>query len=286
MPQKPQLHAHIAGFGPVMLCLHGHPGSGRSMSVFSQYFSDRFHTIAPDLRGYGRSQTKQSFSIEQHLADLVDLLDQQQAEQTIVLGWSLGGIFAMELALRYPERVRGLILIATAARPWGDHPPIRFQDNLMTGIAGVLNLIKPGWQWNIDTFGRRSLFRYLIQQHQPEVYRFLARDAVYAYLRTSRLATQALNQAIQQGYNRVPDLPKIQCPALMLVGERDRHIHPVASRETAEALPSCEWECFPETAHLLPWEIPDRLHARINQWLATYCETMSLGQSESGSYHR
>jgi pimeloyl-ACP methyl ester carboxylesterase len=244
------------------------------MGVFTQHLVGRFTTIAPDLRGYGRSQVKPPFAIEQHLTDLVALLDRQNVDQVLLLGWSLGGIFAMELALRYPERVSGLILIATAARPWGDHPKVRLRDNLLTGAAGLINVVKPGWQWNIDTLGRRSLFRYLIYQHRPEVYQFLAREAVYAYLKTSRQANQALDQAIGQGYNRVPDLGRITGPTLMLMAEHDRHISPAASRETAKALPNCEWECFGETAHLLPWEVPELIHDRIDRWLAAHPEAI------------
>ncbi|MEB3294710.1 MAG: alpha/beta hydrolase, partial [Synechococcales bacterium] len=160
------------------------------------------------------------------------------------------------------------ILIATAARPWSDHPKVSWQDNAFTAIAGLVNLIQPGWQWNIDHLGKRSLFRYLIQQHRPDVYEYLAREAVYAYRTTSRSAHQALNQALQQGYNRVPDLQQIACPTLMLIGERDRHIAPAASRETAKAIRNCEWEEFPHTAHLLPWECPDLLLTRIDRWLS------------------
>ncbi|MFM2432344.1 MAG: hypothetical protein RLZZ511_3558 [Cyanobacteriota bacterium] len=244
------------------------------MGVLTAPLRDRFTTLAPDLRGYGRSRVTKPFAIEQHLDDLVALLDHHKAKQALILGWSLGGIFALELALRYPDRVSGLILVATAARPWGDHPKIRLRDNLLTGAAGLINFIKPGWPWNIETLGKRSLFRYLIQQHRPEVYQFLAREAVYAYLKTSRQADQALNQAIGKGYNRVPDLAQIQCPSLMLMGEHDRHISPAASRETAKALPQCEWECFEQTAHLLPWEVPDLISARISQWLQVHPEAI------------
>jgi pimeloyl-ACP methyl ester carboxylesterase len=279
--QPHYLSAEIQGKGFPLLCLHGHPGAGRSMGIFADYFAHgidptggqtAFQTIAPDLRGYGRSRYRQPFVIADHITDLVALLDRQSIERTLLLGWSLGGIFAMEMALRYPDRVSGLILIATAARPWGDHPPISLSDNLLTGVAGLLNCLKPGWQWNIDTFGKRSLFRYLIQQHTPAAYRFLAREAVYAYLKTSRPAHAALNQAIRQGYNRVPDLPQIHCPTLMLIGENDRHISPAASRETAKALPNCEWETYPNTAHLLPWECPEALLQRIQQWLIVHPE--------------
>jgi pimeloyl-ACP methyl ester carboxylesterase len=272
------LHVLDQGSGYPVLCLHGHPGAGSSFSVFTNHLAPRFRTLAPDLRGYGKSQPKglrlaagyRSFDMADHLDDLLALLDRYNIERCWVLGWSLGGILAMELALRVPDRISGLVLVATAARPWGDHPPISLADNVYTGIAGLLNVAWPGWQWNIDTFGRRSLFRHLVQQQTPATYEFLAREAVYAYLRTSRQATQALYTAINQGYNRVPDLPQIQCPALMLMGQADRHIAPAASRETAQALKDCEWECYPDTAHLLPWEIPQTLLARIDRWLTEH----------------
>lgn len=262
-----QLNVQVQGEGFPLLCLHGHPGSGSSMSVFTKHFSKRFQTIAPDLRGYGNSKTQVNFEMNDHLGDLQRLLDRLGVERCLVLGWSLGGILAMELALLLPERVSGLILIATAARPFGNHPPISWQDNLYTGLAAVLNRLQPGWEWNIETFGKRSLFRYLIQQHTPAAYGYLAQDAMSAFLKTSPAATNALNTALRDRYNRVPDLNKILCPSLVLAGDQDRHITVASSRETAQNLPNCQFKSYPNTAHLFPWEITAQVLNDIDQWL-------------------
>ncbi|MEM9093314.1 MAG: alpha/beta hydrolase [Cyanobacteria bacterium P01_F01_bin.53] len=265
-----ELAVECFGQGDIpILCLHGHPGTGRCMSVFAEYLSPYFQIIAPDLRGYGRSRTADHFEMEQHLDDLSILLSRLD-QPCLLLGWSLGGILAMELALKYPEQIAGLVLVSTAARPVGRHPKITWQDTLMTGVAGVINWLTPGWLWNISTFGQRSLFRYLISQHSPQAYRYIAREGTPAFLKTSALANQALSKALKQGYNRLEDLHHIVQPCLMLAAANDVHITPESSHETAVNLPNCDWRLYENVAHLMPWEIGPQLCDDIGHWLRRY----------------
>lgn len=270
------LNVSIQGNGFPILCLHGHPGSAECMTVFTNHLASKnWQTITPDLRGYGASKSSAPFTMNQHIEDLEQLIDDLHLEKLLILGWSLGGILALELALKLPEKVSGLILLGTAAHPWGNHPPITWGDYFYTAIAGLLNKFLPGQMWHINNFAKKSLFRYLIQQHTPTPYQFLATAGVNAYLQTSNHATQALNQALRQGYNRLAEVKEIDCPALVLAGQGDRHITANASYQTARQIHQSEWLCYPDTAHLFPWEIPDMVLRDIDHWLSKYTDVFS-----------
>jgi pimeloyl-ACP methyl ester carboxylesterase len=261
-----RLNVEIKGQGLPILCLHGHPGNSSCLSVFTEALSPHFLTIAPDLRGYGKSHYRGDFQMRDHLEDLIFLLDTYEIDRALLLGWSLGGILALELALAAPERFCGLISIASAARPRSRHPKVTKRELFNTGMAALLNLVKPAWQWNINTFGKKSLFTYLFSQHTPQVYRYLATQGVPAYWQTSRSASRALTTALKMGYDRLEDLERINMPCLFLAGANDCHITANSSQETASRLVNVTWQCYPDTAHLFPWEIRDQVLADIDQW--------------------
>ena len=277
-----------------VLCLHGHPGNSEAMQIFVQHFQSRgTSTIAPDLRGYGNCKADSAFTMLDHIQDLENLLINDLAKdrksqldntEYVILGWSLGGILAIELALRAIDkqwgsssnlaqnsaikpRIAGLILIATAAKPRSNLPQIAWWEYVNLAIAVVFQLLIPRQRWFVEWFGKRSLIKYLIQQHSQVAYEQIATTGAKAYLQTSRYAHRALAQALKQGYDRTSDLTKIQIPCLAIAAAQDRHITAASTAETAKLLPNCEFICYPDTAHLLPWEIGDRLLADIDAWM-------------------
>jgi pimeloyl-ACP methyl ester carboxylesterase len=273
-----------------VLCLHGHPGNSEAMQIFAQYFHTQgIRAIAPDLRGYGNCKATVSFTMLDHIQDLWDLLERDLQSESqdflnehleteyLILGWSLGGILAMELALRSADqrnlsqdnlapKIVGLILIATAAKPRSSLPKVAWWEYVNLVLAVALHWIVPKQRWHIEWFGKRSLIKYLIQQHTQFAYDQISHTGARAYIQTSRYAQQALMQALRLGYDRTGDLAKIQIPCLAIAAEQDRHITAASTIETAKLLPNCEFISYPNTAHLLPWEIGDRLLADIDAW--------------------
>jgi pimeloyl-ACP methyl ester carboxylesterase len=96
----------------VLLALHGITASAISLQPVADRLCNRFAVVAPDLRGRGRSAGLGGpFGMSAHATDCVAVLDHLGAPQASVLGESMGGYAAVQLALDHPARVRQLFLI-------------------------------------------------------------------------------------------------------------------------------------------------------------------------------
>src|ERR1700761_4335393 len=101
-----KMYAEIYGTGKPLLLIHG---NGGSISAFSQtipYFSKKYQVIAVDSRAHGKTiDTKDSLSFEMMADDFAALLDKMHIDSAYVIGWSDGGINAILMAMRHPEKV-------------------------------------------------------------------------------------------------------------------------------------------------------------------------------------
>jgi lipase len=111
------LHAHSWGdpAAPTIVCLHGVTGHGeRFRRLAEQRWTPRFHVVAPDLRGHGRSDVEPPWTFETHIADLIDTVDALGLDAPHWVGHSFGGRLVLELAARHPERVDRAVLLDPA----------------------------------------------------------------------------------------------------------------------------------------------------------------------------
>jgi pimeloyl-ACP methyl ester carboxylesterase len=117
------IYWEVRGNGPPLIMLHG---NGEDMSVFSAQvpeFSREFQVITIDSRGHGKSAAPGKLSLYDMADDVVAVMDDAKIEKAHILGFSDGGNIALIMAVKYPERVRSLVLTGANSDPSG----IRFK---------------------------------------------------------------------------------------------------------------------------------------------------------------
>lgn len=109
-----RIACQVTGQGSALLLLHGLGGSHDDWRRQVKALSRRYRLVIPDLRGFGGSERRGPFTIRQNARDAAALLGQLGVGRAHVIGLSMGGAVALELALTRPEIVAGLVLANTA----------------------------------------------------------------------------------------------------------------------------------------------------------------------------
>jgi pimeloyl-ACP methyl ester carboxylesterase len=195
-------------------------------------------TIAFDAPGVGGSPRAPKRLRLTQLAEVVgDLVSALGHESVDVLGYSLGGAIAQEVAHQYPQRVRRLVLAATT-------PGIgAFQNPLV-----LLRLVSLAVRR--ETPQRRAAVLRVVGGHasrDPEMLAWIERTNRSWPINRAGLVEQVWSMA---GWTSVPWLRTIEAPTLVLSGERDPLVPPVNTRLFVSRMPSCWWHLVPEAGHL------------------------------------
>ena len=112
------LYYETYGSGPVLLLMHGNGGSIAGMACQIAFFSSSHKIVAVDSRGRGKSEDGNApFTFEQQADDFSALLEQEHLDKADVLGQSDGGIIALVMGIRHPDKVRKIVASAPNLRP-------------------------------------------------------------------------------------------------------------------------------------------------------------------------
>lgn len=134
---------------PKLVILHGLLGASRNWMTIGKALKDRFDVHALDLRNHGQSPHADTMRWSELVADVKAYLDDQGIEEAILMGHSLGGKIAMKFACRHHKRVKKLIIVDIAAKPY---PPYhdneframkRIQPGALTNRKEAEELLKP-----------------------------------------------------------------------------------------------------------------------------------------------
>ncbi len=245
-----ELHYERAGSGEPLLLIQGMSGTHVSWGEqFKGALEESFDVVAFDNRGIGLSERiSEPFTIAEMAEDTAALLDELGWESAHVLGISMGGMIAQELALAHPGRLRSLTLGCTyCGGPGSQLMPQENAEKLLASFAsgdrdqairaGYEVNLSPGFRADEDTF---AAF------HEMATSVPAARDVIQLQL-----------QAIL-GHDTSARLGNIATPTLILHGTVDGVLPYPNGEQIASLMPSASFETFEDIGHMFWWEQPQR----------------------------
>ena len=206
-----------------------------------------FRLALVDNRGFGSSsRPTDSFSVADMAGDVVAVLDAAAIRRAHVMGASLGGMVAQELAIARPERVDGLILACTAPG-WPFGYPMPATSMRLLAASTVLTA-----EVALRRHTENALSARTVRDHPELVSRLVE-------IQRSRPADSAVRSAQAAAGARYAGLLRqryIRARTLVVQGGADTVVDPRNARLLAGRIPGAELVIFPELGHLLFWEDP------------------------------
>jgi pimeloyl-ACP methyl ester carboxylesterase len=245
-----QLFHQRQGSGEPLLLIMGMSGTHLSWGEpFVADLARDYDVVAYDHRGIGRSDPEaEAFSIVDLAEDAVGVLDALGWDDAHVLGISMGGMVAQELALRHPERIRTLTLGCTYCG--GEGSAVAPQATLEKLSAGMMSgdrelAIRTGFEVNVSE-------RFTQQDGAYETFRAMAKS-LPAPIPVIMLQMQAIAQ-----HDTSARLPSIALPTLVIHGDEDLMLPVQNGRMIAGLIPGARLEVLEGVGHMFWWEEPAR----------------------------
>jgi pimeloyl-ACP methyl ester carboxylesterase len=259
-----RLHGHDVAYrhegeGPVLLLIHGITSGSATWERAIRRLARDHTVIAPDLLGHGESaKPRGDYSLGSFAAGLRDLLVALDIERATVVGHSLGGGVAMQLAYQFPERVERLVLVSSGGL--GREVSFVLRAASLPGSEIVLPLITSRWIAAAGGFVGGALRKAGLELGAD----LEGMSQGYASLRDAqarRAFVQTVRAVIDPSGQRINASDRLylaaEMPSLILWGARDRII-PVRHGEAAhEAMPGSRLEVLDRGGHFPHNDDPD-----------------------------
>jgi 3-oxoadipate enol-lactonase len=252
-----RIHYERSGKGSPLLLIHAGIADSRMWEPQAGAFAGDFDMIRPDLRGFGGSELPPgSYSM---MADIVGLLDHLGIEQAHVVGCSMGGTVAVDIALEHPERVARLILVGSgvSGAEFGQADKALFADVDAADEKG-----------DLDAVNRAEVRLWVDGPHRaegaaPPKIRDLVLDMNRRAMRSDWSA--ATHKAIDPP--AIDRLGSVQAPTLVVVGDEDMPHVGVVAGVLESKIPGARKVVIKGAAHLPSLERPDEFNRILRDFL-------------------
>jgi 3-oxoadipate enol-lactonase len=236
-----------SGSGPPLFLIMGLSGTMLHWGEpFLEELRGDFDVIAYDHRGVGRSSRVEApFTIADLARDAAGLLRALEVESAHVMGISMGGMVAQELALHHPERVRTLTLGCTYCGGPGNSLPAQPELGAAIMSGDRERAVRAMWETNVSQGFAQDADAYASFHAIGEQYSV----AVAVMMEQLSAITH---------HDTSTRLGQLGMPTLVVHGTEDRIIPVENGRKVAELIPSSRLEIWPDIGHLFFWELPKR----------------------------
>lgn len=255
------LYYEIHGTGEPLLLIHGLGLDSGAWIGQVLALSSTYQVITFDNRGCGRTDAPGfPYSTEIMAEDTIALLDALEIDRCHVLGFSMGGLIAQVLTIKYPERVQSLILASTAAKL----PAISRQ--VIQAWAQLLKeKIRPGMRVKVQL---PWLFTNQFLQSDAIVDELINLSLRYPYQPTVSGFTGQVAACVT--HDSLEQLSQIVLPTLILAGQEDILIPVKASQEMMLNLPNATLQIIDHASHNFFWEMPDQFNRAVLDFVVNY----------------
>ena len=260
------------GSGDPLLLIMGLAADSTAWLFQIPDFAKHYRTIAFDNRGVGRSSKPPGpYTIHQMADDAAALLDFLRIDRAHVLGISMGGMIAQELALRHPERVRGLVLGCTYPEPDADVE--RQREFSIAQFGGKISAAGE-MQIDVTAIDPLNFFQHLlpavfnqefIDRELPKLMQVFAGAMQYGFSMEAILG----QVAAVMSHQATDRLHQIKAPTLVITGDADRLVPPANSDILAKNIPGARLVKIPGGSHGFNFETPDIFNRAVLDFLAS-----------------
>jgi 3-oxoadipate enol-lactonase len=252
------LYYEVHGEGPPLLLVAGLGGGTWSWYGQVPYFKDSYRTIIFDNRGAGRSSIPQGpYQMSEFAEDARCLLDHLKVEKAFVLGLSMGGMIAQELALMAQDRILALFLGCTHSGGFSRVPPSPDTIELLMDNAGLSQ--KEIIEKNFPIF-----FSETCRKEKPAV------TAAYcaAQLASPEQPEYAFNAQLAAigVFDASERIRQITVPVMIATGSEDILVPPENTQNLAKTLPHAEMVIIPGVGHALHAECGETLNSLADRF--------------------
>ncbi len=250
------LYYEIQGEGSPLVFLHGLGSSIKDWENQINYFAKKYQVITPDLRGHGKSdKPKEHYSVPLFSADITQFIKTVVNQPVHLIGHSLGGMVAFQLAIDHPELLKSLTIINSG-------PSVIFP-SLISRVRFLMRLL------SVRLFGMHQISHALAKMLFPNpqqlslrtqfIHRWMENDP-HAYLNSLHAF---------HDWDVTAKLSSIKCPTLIVGSDHD--YTPIAYKDFyTRLIPNAELAIIPNSYHMANLDQPDEVNKALDNFLTKH----------------